>query len=169
MSISLVSIWDPSAMITRRSRPWLRLSLDRHHVSFLGRLEQRAEVDCRAWWWPDSPPHRAALHPLSWQKWWVWSVQAARGAVSPCPVQWPSSGSGWRGRRTHGRADGCDLQREQSSHEFRQHSDGHSEFTTEQMIHIVKNEKCGVGGYAIVWLCNVKHTRIHLNVLDLRL
>lgn len=93
--------------------PWLRFSLAVYHVSSLGRLEQSAKADCTGGWWSGSPPHKAALHLTSEKRWWGWSVQGARAAVSPCPAQWPSSGSGCQGCHTHGRADGCDLQGEQ--------------------------------------------------------
>lgn len=117
-------------------RPWLRLSMSFYHVSFLGKLGQRGEVDCTGWWSENSPPHKKALHTPSWQRWWAWSVQGARCAVSPCPVQWPSSGSGCQGCRTHGRVDGCDLQREQSSHGWAQAAQEIQALITEQMSRI---------------------------------
>lgn len=94
-------------------RPSLRLSLNLYHVCFLGTPEQRGEVDCRGWWWSNSPQCKTTLHPLSWKRWRIWSVRGARGAGSTCPVRWPSSESVCRGCRTRGRVDGCDLQREQ--------------------------------------------------------
>lgn len=95
--------------------PWLRLSSHHYYISFLCRAEQKGETNCRGRWWSDSAPHKAASRPLSWPRWWVWSAAGAGTDGSPCPVRWPSSGSGCRRCCTHGRADGCDLQGEQWS------------------------------------------------------
>lgn len=84
----------------------LRLSYE----AFCGPLPQRGEVNWTGRWWRSWPAHRRGPATLCWQRWGVWSVPGARGAVSPCPSRWPSSGSACQGCRTRGRVDGCDLQ-----------------------------------------------------------
>ena len=129
-----------SCRFSCRRNPWAGLYLDLYHISLLGRLVQWGAGDCRGRWWSNSESHKAAPLPVSWRMWWGWSDRGAKAAVSPCPVPRPSSGSGCRGYRTRGRADGCDLQGEESScvWEQRRHSEKKEvqAFSTKQIIHI---------------------------------
>lgn len=100
-------------VISGTSLVWQTLTLS---VFSPGLVELRGEEGCTGWWSECWPPDRVAPRTQSCQKWWEWSVEGASGAVRPCPVQWPWSGSAWPRHRTHERVGGCDLQGEQARH-----------------------------------------------------